>query len=119
MSAIPDFSPEEARVVADTVRERYGREIPTQLADVELRLSPASTQLTPCPAVFWEADNCHFLVCKTGRSRFLGQFYYKGYQQYGTGIREYDDIVDCTVALLRAQADHHLSEAEEQEESAD
>lgn len=43
---------------------------------------------------------------KTGESSYRTQFYYGNREQYGTGMHEYDDLAECTVLLLRLQADH-------------
>jgi hypothetical protein len=106
MSAIEDFTESELWIIGTTLEERYGREIEVQLADTELRLNPASTELTTCPAAFWEQDGCHFIVCKTGTPRYRCQFYYRIHEMYGTGIEEFDDLSECVVTLLQVQADH-------------
>jgi len=108
MSTANDLNAEEIQAVQDTLKERYGRPVSTELADVELRLDPAEGTLTSCPAIYWEDNDCHFVVCKIRNNRYHCQFYYRGYDQYGTGIREYNDLIDCTVTLLRVQADHQL-----------
>jgi hypothetical protein len=113
MSTIPDFTAEELDIIKQTVTERFGEAKDLHLADTEMRLDKASTQLTSCPAVYWEARNCHFLIAKLGDKRYRNQFFYKGYQQYGTGIEEYDDIFNCALTLLQVQADHEAAQQEE------
>jgi len=108
MSTVNDFNAEEIKAVQDTLKERYGKNVATELADVELRLDPADRTLTSCPALYWEDDECHFVVCKIGNNRYYCQFYYRGYDQYGTGIRDYNDLIECVVTMLRVQADHQL-----------
>ncbi len=108
MSKIPDFSPEEEKVVADTLKERYGKPHEYQLVDVELRLTPDDSQVTDCPAIYWESEDCHFLLAKTGDSQFYSQFFYGNREQFGTGRQYYDDILDCLITTLRVQADHVL-----------
>ena len=108
MTNIPDFTAEEIKVVQDTLQERYNHAIETHLADVELRLDKDSTQLSECPAIYWKVDDCNFIICKTGKFRYRNQFYYRGHEQYGTGIEEYDDMLECISTLLRVQADHEL-----------
>ena len=105
MSAIEDFTDSELWIIRTTLEERYGAEIEPQLADTELRLSPHRTELTVCPAAYWEHDGCHFIVCKTGASRYRCQFYYRVHEMYGTGTEEYDDLSECMVTLLQVQAD--------------
>lgn len=105
---IPDFTETELSAVTTTLEERYGRLVDIQLADSELRLSPHSHDLTSCPTIYWEAEGCHFVLCKTGEKSYRSQFFYSVREEYGTGRTDYDDILDCVVSLLRAQADHDL-----------
>ncbi len=113
MSDIEDFSEQDQDIIRQTLKERYGKEIEIHLADVELRLNPVAQELTTCPAIYWEMDNCHFVVSKLGKMKYFCQFYYKGSEQFGTGIREFDDLFDCVTTLLRVQADYELSKRNE------
>lgn len=106
MTSIPDFNDNELWVIRTTLEERYGEPVEIELAESELRLSPYSTELTPCPTIFWERKGCNFVVVKTGESRYRCQFFYSVREQYGTGIEEYDDLAECIVTLLQVQADH-------------
>lgn len=110
MSRIPDFSDSEMWVINSTLQERYGQPPPVELAETELRLDKGSTQLVPCPTAYWEAEDCHFVVCKTGDKNYRCQFFYRLHQMYGTGISEYDDLAECVVSLLQVQADHQAKE---------
>lgn len=102
---IPDFNESELWTINTTLEERYGEPVGIELGEAELRLSPPSTQMTPCPTVYWRRGKCHFVVVKTGDERYRAQFFYRVHQQYGTGIEEYDNISDCVVTLLQVQAD--------------
>jgi hypothetical protein len=106
MSAIEDFTDSELWIIRTTLQERYGEAIEPDLADIELRLNPYATELTVCPASYWERQGCHFIVCKSGDSRYRCQFYYRVHQMYGTGVEEYDNLSECTVTLLQVQADY-------------
>jgi hypothetical protein len=106
MSTIEDYTDSELWLIKSTLKERYGKDVDIQLADIELRLNPYATELTPCPAAYWEDEGCHFIVCKSGDSRYRCQFYYRVHQMYGTGVEEYDDLSECTVSLLQVQADY-------------
>ncbi len=106
MSAIPDLNNSELWIIETTLNERYGRPITVELAEVELRLDPNSTQLTPCPAAYWKVDDCNFVICKTGDKRYRSQFFFRVHQHYGTGIPEFTDLTECVVTLLQVQADH-------------
>ena len=113
MSAIEDYTDSELWLIKSTLKERYGKDVDIQLADIELRLNPYATELTPCPAAYWEDEGCHFIVCKSGDSRYRCQFYYRVHQMYGTGVEEYDDLSECTVSLLQVQADYVANQEDE------
>lgn len=106
MTKIPDFTETEFWTVRSTVVERFRRQLEVQRADTEIRLSPHDRELTVCPALYWQFEDCHFLLIKTGPSRFHNQFFYSVREEYGTGKHDYDDIAECVIALLQAQADH-------------
>ncbi len=106
MHPVPEFTETELWIIRSAVRERYGREIPIEMADTEIRLHAGAKELTVCPAAYWEGGGAHFVVIKTGESRYRAQFYYRLHQMFGTGIDEFDDIGDCVVTLLQVQADH-------------
>jgi len=114
MSAIEDFTDSELWIIRTTLEERYGETIEPDLADIELRLNPYATELTPCPAAYWEHQGCHFITSKTGDSRYRCQFYYRVHQMYGTGVEEYDDLSECVVTLLQVQADYQASRDSDQ-----
>jgi hypothetical protein len=105
----PEFDDGERRVVESALRERYGRIVATQPADVELRLTPGQDTLTTCPVLYWEQRGAGFVVAKVAEGRYRGMFFYPGEydgEQYGSGRAEHDDLAECTLAVLRAQADH-------------
>ncbi len=103
----------ERWVVEDTTRERFGKKIDIEDATTEMRLNRGSIDLTECPALIWEDENgTHFIIVKVDDSRYKAQFYYRGFQMYGTGVEEYDNIADCATNLLQIQADHHAKESE-------
>lgn len=107
MAEIPDITETEHWILRTTLKERYGREVEIQLADAEIRLSPSDRDLTSCPVIYWnDEEGCNFVIFKTGDRNYRCQFFYRGYQQYGTGVHEYDDLSECIVSLLQAQADY-------------
>ncbi len=57
MATIPDFNKNEIRIIHDTVKQRYGKEIEVREVETELRLNPHSSELTPYPAVYREAGD--------------------------------------------------------------
>jgi hypothetical protein len=108
--AVPDITDTERWVISTTLRERFGREIPFDIGDAEIRLSPSDRELTSCPVIHWLNDGCHFVIMKTGDRKYRCQFFYRVHRQFGTGVNEYDDLTECAVSLLQAQADHAAEE---------
>ena len=108
MPSTPDFTETELWTLESTLKERWGNdsEIELQLAETEVRLCPSDNEATECSAVIWQHAGCNFIIIKSGLQNYRCQFFYRGYQQYGTGVREYDDIGDCIVSLLQVQSDH-------------
>lgn len=111
MAEIPDITETERWILGTTLEERFGRDVEMELGDAEIRLSPSDRDLTGCPVVYWRDDEgCNFVVFKTGDRKYRCQFFYRGYQQYGTGVYEYDDLSECVVSLLQVQADYTAKE---------
>lgn len=110
MAVIPDINETEEWILTTTLRERYDEEIKVDYADAEIRLNPADRELSLCPVIYWQHEGCNFVIFKTGDKNYRCQFFYKPYRQYNTGVREYTDLAECTVALLQGQADHVAKE---------
>ena len=107
MTRVPDYTEDERNIVLGTANARWRKDpVDIQLADVEVQLDPAKPGRTECPALFWLAGNCSFVIIKTGPDRYRGCFFYRELEQMGTGIEEYDDLQQCVLTLLQAQADH-------------
>ena len=106
MAQIPDFTPEELKGISDCLQERYGEIIPFEQADIELCLTENDSEVTECPAVYWEKKDCHFIIAKTDESKYYSQYFYDIQELYGTGKQFYTDLLDCVLSTLRAQADH-------------
>jgi hypothetical protein len=107
----------ERWVVQQAVNERYGREIDMQDVETEIRLHPEDRELTLCPGFYWKEDGCHFVLSKTGDSRYRSMFFYRVRDRFSTGREEYDDIGDCVTTLLKMQADEEAKRLAEQEAS--
>lgn len=112
MNQIADFTESELWVIKTTLAERYGEPVEPVLADTEIRLNPYSSELAVCPAAYWEKDDCHYLIIRTGDQNYRCQFYYRGHEMFGPDIEEFDDISECTVTLLQVQADHAVTRQE-------
>ena len=108
MPDIADFTKTELWTVESTLKERWGKDngIEFQFADADIRLSPSDRETVECPGLIWQYEGCNFVIFKTGIQNYRCQFFYRGYQQYGTGVHEYDDIGDCIISLLQVQSDH-------------
>lgn len=119
MPSIADFTKSEIWTVESTLKERWGKDngIELQFADTDIRLSLGEKDTTECPGVIWEYQGCNYVIFKTGLQNYRCQFFYRGYQQYGTGVHEYDDIGDCIISLLQVQSDHARENKIEQDDS--
>ena len=109
MNPVPDIVGVERQVVESALEERYGKAVPTELADVELRLAPGDPQLSACPTLYWESRGAAFVLAKIAEGRWRAMFFYPAEprgEQYGAGRPEYDDLLECVTSVLRAQADH-------------
>ena len=115
MSSIPDITETEQWAISTTLKERWPeRSIELQLADVEIRMHPGDRELSECPAIFWQVDEASFIIIKVADRVYRAQFFYRGYQQYGSGVKDFDDIADCLVTMLQVHADRETARKEEQ-----
>ncbi len=109
--AVPDFAEVELQLVAELLQQRYGKPITPELADSELKLDPASDDMTLCPTLYWSQHGANFVVCKVAAGRYRCQFFYADADQYGTGRDGYTDLRQCVLTLLRVQADQAAKSA--------
>ncbi|MDD2917582.1 hypothetical protein [Rhodoferax sp.] len=105
-TTVSDFTGQELELVAELLQQRYSKHMSPELADSELKLDPASDELTVCPTLYWSERGAHFVLCKIAQGRYKCQFFYADADQYGTGHDEYTDLRRCVLTLLRVQADH-------------
>jgi len=105
-ATIKPLTDTERWIVSSAVKERYGREIELQDVETEIRLHVDDRELTLCPGAYWTDDSgCHFVLSKTGDSRYRSMFFWRIRDRFSTGREEYDDIGDCVTTLLKMQAD--------------
>jgi len=95
--------------------EQEGKEI--QDVETEIRLHIDDRELTLCPGFYWNEHGCHFVLSKTGDSRYRSMFFYRIRDRFSTGREEYDDIGDCVTTLLKMQADEEAKRLVEGEVS--
>jgi len=110
MAEIPDITETEEWIINTTLRERYGKDKEVQYADADIRLNPSDRELSTCPVFYWQDKDCNFVIFKTGERNYRSQFFYRSYQQFNTGVREYDDLSECAVTILQVQADQSAQE---------
>jgi len=111
--SIPGFTPSDLALVQAILKERFGHDVEMQEVETEVRLTPADRELTTCPALFWKAEDCGFVVAKTGPAGYRAMFYYSVKDRYGTGREEYDNLGDCVVTLLKVQEEVGRQRAQE------
>lgn len=109
---IPDFTEAELNVMSAALKERYGKDVETHLADAEIQLDPDSADQTEVPVVFWRERDASLILCKIADERFTGRYFYTPGEQYRTDQPEFDEAGDCILALLRGQADHEAQRAD-------
>jgi hypothetical protein len=101
-----DFDADEHALVAQLLHERYGHAVDLQDAETELRLDPGSSDLAPCPALYWCERGAHFVVNKLAPGHYRCEFFYDDGTHFGTGIERFENLRRCVLTLLRVQADH-------------
>jgi len=115
-SPIPAMTDTERLIVAQAVKARFGKDVPIENVETEIRLHNDHYELTLCPGFYWLERGCHFVLSKTGESRYRSLFFYRVDDRFATGHEEYDDIGECATLLMQMQADE---EAKRLGESAD
>jgi hypothetical protein len=103
---VNDFSADELKLIDDALEKRYGNPVETERVDIEF----GDADVAESPAVYWEHNGCHFIVAKGEDNKFFHQFFYDDDVQYGTE-KPFDDLNNCVMSLLQAQANHELKKA--------
>ena len=101
-----DFTEEELDAVQDVLRDRFKEVVEMHLADCELQPDKDKDEIVECPAVYWRAQNCNFVMVKLPQNRFKGHFFYRPDEQFTSDQLEYADPINCVTAILRDQADY-------------
>ncbi len=112
---IPDFTETELWVVQTTLKERYGKDIPIELAEAEVMLG-GEAGLAWCPTLWWFAKGASFAIIKLGEKRYRPIFSYHPETQIGTGTDTYDEVGDAIVDVLQVEADHMRKQKQKLEE---
>ena len=104
------FSDLEQADFRSTLDKRWPKgEVDVQLVDVDVTLSDTTKGNIECPAYYWEYAEYHFLLMKTGKNKFRPQFFFQDTEEVEAETLEFDDVAECTMALLQLQANHALS----------
>lgn len=98
----------ERGIVRQVVNGHYDREVVIQDVKTGIRLHVDDRALTPCPGFYWNEHGGHFVLSKTGDSRYRSLFFCRFRDHFGSGREEYDDIGDCAIMLLKMQADEEV-----------
>ena len=114
LARIAPMSDTERWVVQQAVNERYAKDVELQDVETEIRLHADDRELALCPGFYWNEHGCHFVLSKTGDSRYRSMFFYRVRDRFSTGREEYDDIGDCVTTLLKMQADEESKRLSEQ-----
>lgn len=115
MNEIIEFNQIELKIIQDAVDERYGASTTLEIGEAEIRPDSASRSLMSVAVVHWSHEDVNFVIFKLADRHYRSQFFYRGYQQFGTGHEMYDDIGECVITTLQVQADHAASEARKNE----
>ena len=111
MSTVPDFSDTNVWIIQTTVNERYCGEVTLERGVVEIRRPTDECVLITCPVFYRPGAWCEIAIIKAGAGSYRSQFYYRGYEMFGTGQVEYDDLARFFGAMRgdnpgKCQADH-------------
>ncbi len=109
MSDIPSFTVLEHKAVQATLAKRWAKgEIDLQIVEVDARDADSKEEAITCPAYYWEYGDYYLLILKTGVNSYRPQFFYQQGEEAGVEKMSFDDIAECTMALLQLQANHSL-----------
>ena len=102
---IPDFTESELQIIATALKDRYGKEVETHLADAEMESSDEAGKVT-CPVIFWRWQEASLLIFKMGQNHYSARYFYDPDEQFHPAEEDFGDIANCVLALLMAQEDH-------------
>ena len=103
---IIDYTEQEIEAVQAAVCVRYKEDVEIHLADCEVQPDRNDELRVECPALFWHARGCNFILVKMSENQFRGHFFYRPDEHYDNELLEYADPVNCATALMMAQSDH-------------
>jgi len=73
---VADFTEAERELVAGILQQRYLKPLLPELADSELKLDPASDEMTICPTLLLERARCPFCGVQGIAGLYRCQFFY-------------------------------------------
>jgi hypothetical protein len=100
------FTGQQWQLVRALLQQRYAT--PVALEPIEADIGAEAEGMAPSsyPGLYWSGRDAHFVVIKTAPDRYRGQFFYASDEMFGPGQRDFDELDDCVLTLLRLQADH-------------
>jgi hypothetical protein len=110
MIGISDFDDADRWVVESALRQRYGKHLTVELADIEIRLHTATNDIAVYPTFYREEQIVEFVIFKIAENRCRSRFCYSLTERYGTG-ENFADLAQCITTTLRLQADHEKERA--------
>jgi hypothetical protein len=98
----PEFTKDKIRLAEAILVERFGEKIAVVHPDAELPPNPGATEITPCPSRYRQRVGVHFLKSRADKYHIFKSLYDRGFQQYGTEKRPYDNQFGYITSLLKA-----------------
>jgi len=102
--SVPDFSDKQIASVQAMVDKMFGEQIELQLGDGDILVDAESAKASLCPVIYWQAQECHFLVFRVGADQYRAQYFYTPQDQHTTQQLDFTDVADCVTVLLKEQA---------------
>ena len=100
-----DYTDNELQNISEILNNHCTSEVEIHLADCEVRQDESSRKTVDRPAVFWQVNNCSFIIVKLDHNLFQGRYFYTPNDQFGEEHQRYADAGNCVSALLQSQAD--------------
>jgi hypothetical protein len=115
--SVSGYTEEQYSSAQAIVDKRYGEHIELLLADSDGPIDVDSGEASSCPALFWTARECNFIVLRTDEEVFLARYFYNPNEQFSTLQEHFNTIEDCVLGVLQAQSDHERELSEESDEA--
>ncbi len=106
---VEDFNEHEINIAKKLIDNRWKNgNVNIHLADIEYTKENEESP-KPYPALVWEYKVTTFVILKIANLTYKSFFYYKNNKRFDTGVLEYNDLHECVMTIMKAQADFLLS----------